>query len=98
MFAFLFALVLLVCIVLALVVVRARADVARLVERLDRTDPQALASLDIDSFGALDGIASRVYRMRSELERRIAAAEWQQTMLQHIIRSEEHTSELQSRL
>ena len=85
MFAFLFALALLACIVLALIVVRAHADVHRLVERLDRADPQALASLDIDSFGDLDGIASRVYRIRSELERRIAAAEWQQTMLQHIL-------------
>jgi two-component system phosphate regulon sensor histidine kinase PhoR len=85
MFAFLFALALLVCIVLALILGRARADVRRLTERLDRADPKAVASLDVDSFGTLDGIAARVYRMRSELERRVASAEWQQTVLQHIL-------------
>jgi len=72
-------------VVLAVLGARARRDVRRLAERLDRADPQALASLDVDSFGAADGIASRVYRIRSELERRVAAAEWQQTMLQHIL-------------
>src|SRR5436190_8145805 len=85
MFAFLFALALLACIVLALIAARARADVRRLGERLDHTDAQSLASLDVDSFGTLDGIAARVYRIRSELERRLAAAEWQQTVLQHIL-------------
>jgi signal transduction histidine kinase len=72
-------------VILIALLARARADVARLIERLDRTDPQALASLDVDSFGALDSIATRIYRMRSELERRVAAAEWQQAMLQHIL-------------
>src|SRR5258705_1655375 len=85
MFAFLFALALLACIVLALIAARARADARRLGDRLDRTDAQSLASLDVDSFGTLDGIAARVYRIRSELERRVAAAEWQQTILQHIL-------------
>ena len=85
MFATLFALALLACIVLALALARGRRDVRRLTERLDRADPKALASLDVDSFGTLDGIAGRVYRMRAELERRVAAAEWQQTMLQHIL-------------
>ena len=72
-------------VILATLGARARRDLRRLSERLDRANPQALASLDLDSFGALDGIASRIYRMRSELERRVAAAEWQQTMLQHIL-------------
>ena len=85
MFATLFALALLACIVLALALARGRRDVRRLTERLDRADPKALASLDVDSFGTLDGIAGRVYRIRAELERRVAAAEWQQTMLQHIL-------------
>src|SRR5256885_11472158 len=85
MFAFLFALALLACIVLALIVARAHADVRRLAERLDRADPKALASLDVDSFGTLDQIAARVYRMRADLERRVGAAEWQQTILQHIL-------------
>jgi two-component system, OmpR family, phosphate regulon sensor histidine kinase PhoR len=72
-------------LILAASLARARRDVRRLAGRLDRADGQALASLDIDSFGTLDGIAGRVYRMRSELERRVAAAEWQQTVLQHIL-------------
>src|SRR5258705_64801 len=58
MFAFLFALALLACIVLALIAARARADARRLGDRLDRTDAQSLASLDVDSFGTLDGIAA----------------------------------------
>src|SRR5436853_304361 len=72
-------------VTLAVVQGRFRRDVRRLAGRLDRTDAQSLASLDVDSFGTLDGIASRVYRMRAELERRLAAAEWQQAILQHIL-------------
>jgi two-component system phosphate regulon sensor histidine kinase PhoR len=72
-------------VILAALNARARRDVRRLVERLGRADGQALASLDIDSFGALDGVAASVYRMRGELQRRVAAAEWQQTILQHIL-------------
>lgn len=72
-------------VLLAVLRAGARRDVRRLGERLDRTDAQSLASLDVDSFGTLDGIAARVYRIRSELERRVAASEWQQTVLQHIL-------------
>ena len=85
MFAALLALALLAAGVLALALGRARRDVRRLSARLDRADPQALASLDVDSFGTLDGIAARVYRMRADLERRVASAEWQQAILQHIL-------------
>jgi two-component system phosphate regulon sensor histidine kinase PhoR len=71
--------------ILAIVRAQSRRDVRRLAERLDRADPKALASLDVDSFGTLDQIAACVYRMRADLERRIGTAEWQQTVLQHIL-------------
>src|SRR5438128_9328443 len=85
MLPLLIALAAAVAVVLSVILARMRRDVRRLGERLDRTDAQSLASLDVDSFGTLDGIAARVYRIRSELERRVAAAEWQQTILQHIL-------------
>lgn len=83
--AFLLALALLVAIVLALVLARTRRDIRRLADRIASDDPQVIASLDVDVFGALDSIAARVYRVRTDLERRLASAEWQQTMLQHIL-------------
>jgi len=85
MLPLLIALAVAVAVVLSVILARMRRDVRRLAERLDRTDAQSLASLDVDSFGTLDGIAARVYRIRAELERRVAAAEWQQTVLQHIL-------------
>ena len=72
-------------VILGALLARARRDTRRLAARLERSDPQAVASLDVDSFGDLDGIAAHIYRARSELERRLAAAEWQQAMLQHIL-------------
>ena len=85
MLAALLALAVLVAIALAVALPRTRRDLRRLVARLERSDPQAVASLDVDSFGELDPIAAHIYRVRSELERRLAAAEWQQAMLQHIL-------------
>lgn len=64
---------------------RLRRDVRVLEERLERGDPEAVASLDVDSFGAVDAIAGRVYRIRADLERRLAAADRQNTLLQHIL-------------
>src|SRR4029077_4794777 len=64
---------------------RTRADIRRLSDRLGRPDAEAMASLDVDSFGALDGIVSRFYRARTELARRLAASEFQNTLLQQIM-------------
>jgi two-component system, OmpR family, phosphate regulon sensor histidine kinase PhoR len=64
---------------------RTRSDIHRLSDRLRRPDGEALASLDVDSFGALDEIASRFYRSRSELARQLAAAEFQNALLQQIM-------------
>src|SRR5437870_3191581 len=85
MFVALFALALLVAVALAVALTGVRRDIRRLSERIDGADPQALASLDVDSFGALDPIAATIYRTRSDLSRRLAGAEWQKAMLQHII-------------
>jgi signal transduction histidine kinase len=64
---------------------RTRADIARLSDRLARPDGEASASLDIDSFGALDEIASRFYRSRTDLARQLAGAEFQNALLQQIM-------------
>jgi signal transduction histidine kinase len=64
---------------------RTRADIARLSDRLARPDAEASASLDVDSFGALDEIASRFYRSRTELSRQLAGAEFQNALLQQIM-------------
>src|SRR5438270_6143016 len=64
---------------------RTRADIARLSDRLARPDGEASASLDVDSFGAVDEIASRFYRSRTELARRLAGAEFQNALLQQIM-------------
>jgi len=71
--------------ILGALLARAHRDIRRLSERLERDDPKAVASLDVDTFGALDPIAGRIYRMRGGLERRAAAAEWQNTILHHIL-------------
>src|SRR5438128_7380713 len=85
MFATLFALALLVAVILAVALTRLRRDIRRLSERIDTADPRALASLDLDAFGVLDPIAAVIYRTRSDLSGRLAGAEWQTAMLQHII-------------
>jgi signal transduction histidine kinase len=64
---------------------RTNNDIRRLADRLGREDAEASASLDVDSFGALDEIASRFYRSRSELARRLAASEFQNALLQQIM-------------
>jgi len=79
------ALAALAAIVLGARLARSRRDARRLAERLASDDPQDSASLDVDSFGELDSIAAHVYRLRSDLERRLAGAEWQQAMLLHIL-------------
>jgi two-component system, OmpR family, phosphate regulon sensor histidine kinase PhoR len=64
---------------------RTRIDIRRLSDRLGRPDGEAAASLDVDSFGALDEIASRFYRSRAALARQLAAAEFQNALLQQIM-------------
>jgi two-component system phosphate regulon sensor histidine kinase PhoR len=64
---------------------RTRADIARLSDRLGRPDGEASASLDVDSFGALDEIASRFYRSRADLARQLASSEFQNALLQQIM-------------
>src|ERR1700741_3473082 len=63
---------------------RIRSDIRRLSDRLGRPDAEAVASLDVDSFGAVDEIASRFYRSRAELARQLSAAEFQNALLQQI--------------
>ena len=74
-----------IAIAFALLWTRTRADIARLSDRLGRPDGEASASLDVDSFGALDEIASRFYRSRTELSRQLSAAEFQNALLQQIM-------------
>jgi two-component system phosphate regulon sensor histidine kinase PhoR len=64
---------------------RTNNDIRSLTDRLGREDAEASASLDVDSFGALDEIASRFYRSRSELARKLAASEFQNALLQQIM-------------
>ena len=64
---------------------RTRSDIRRLSDRLGRPDAEASASLDVDSFGAVDEIASRFYRSRAELSRQLSAAEFQNALLQQIM-------------
>jgi signal transduction histidine kinase len=64
---------------------RTRSDIRRLSDRLGRPDAEASASLDVDSFGAVDEIASRFYRSRTELSRQLSAAEFQNALLQQIM-------------
>jgi len=61
------------------------ADIRRLSDRLGRPDGEASASLDVDSFGAVDEIASRFYRSRTELSRQLASSEFQNALLQQIM-------------
>jgi signal transduction histidine kinase len=64
---------------------RTHSDIRRLSDRLGRPDAEALASLDVDSFGAVDGIAARFYRSRADLARQLSASEFQNALLQQIM-------------
>src|SRR5258708_33329594 len=64
---------------------RTRYDIRRLSDRLGRPDAEAVASLDVDSFGAVDEIASRFYRSRADLARQLSSAEFQNALLQQIM-------------
>src|SRR5258708_9545091 len=64
---------------------RTRYDIRRLSDRLGRGGGEASASLDVDSFGAVDEIASRIYRSRADLARQLSAAEFQNALLQQIM-------------
>src|SRR3954467_89368 len=64
---------------------RTHSDIRRLSDRLSRPDAEALASLDVDSFGAVDEIASRFYRSRADLARQLSSAEFQNALLQQIM-------------
>ena len=79
------ALTLIVAVVFFSLWSRTRSDIQRLSDRLRRPDGEASASLDVDSFGALDEIASRFYRSRAELARQLAAAEFQNALLLQIM-------------
>src|SRR6059058_4487210 len=72
-------------IVLTMIAARTRREVRRLSERLTRADAQSLASLDVDSFGELDRIASSVYRIISDSSRQLAAEQRQRDLLQQIL-------------
>jgi len=74
-----------IAILFALLWTRTRADIRRLSDRLGRPDGEASASLDVDSFGAVDEIASRFYRSRIDLSRQLSSAEFQNALLQQIM-------------
>jgi two-component system phosphate regulon sensor histidine kinase PhoR len=79
------ALAIAIAVTFALLWTRTRGDIRRLSDRLGRPDAEASASLDVDSFGALDEIVSRFYRSRTELSRQLAGAEFQNALLQQIM-------------
>jgi two-component system phosphate regulon sensor histidine kinase PhoR len=72
-------------IVLAILLARTRADIRRLSDRLGRPDAEALASLDVDSFGVVDEIAARFYRSRADLAKQLSTAEFQNALLLQIM-------------
>lgn len=72
-------------LVLAFALARARRDVRGLTQRLARGDAQSLASLDVDSFGSADELASAVYRLLSEGSRQLAGERRQLDLMQQII-------------
>ena len=81
----LLAAALIAVVLLASLLVRTRGDLRKLVERLQRSDPEAAASLGVDSFGAADELASKIHSLQSQLGQKLSAAEWQTTLLQHLI-------------
>ena len=72
-------------VLLLALLVRTRQDLRRLFERLQRSDPESAASLAADSFGVADQLASRIHSIQSQLQQKLAAAEWQTALLQHLI-------------
>src|SRR6476620_3839757 len=74
-----------IAILFALLWSRTHSDIRRLSDRLGRPDGEASASLDVDSFGAVDEIASRFYRSRTDLSRPLSSAEFQNALLQQIM-------------
>jgi signal transduction histidine kinase len=80
-----FLLAVAIAILFAMLWISVRADIRRLSDRLARPDAEASASLDVDTFGELDEIASRFYRSRAELARQLAAAGFQNAVLQQIM-------------
>jgi len=78
-------LALIAAIVLALLWSRTNADIRRLSERLGRPDAEASASLDVDSFGAVDEIAARFYRSRADLSKQLSTSEFQNALLLQIM-------------
>jgi signal transduction histidine kinase len=71
--------------ILAAALMQTRNDIRRLSERVIRADGESTASLELDSFGAAGDLASRIYRTRTDLLRRIDAAEWHQALLRQIL-------------
>jgi two-component system, OmpR family, phosphate regulon sensor histidine kinase PhoR len=78
-------LALITAIVFAILWSKTHEDIRHLSERLGRPDAEAFASLDVDSFGTVDEIASRFYRSRADLARQLSAAEFQNGLLQQIM-------------
>ena len=74
-----------VAAILAAILLRTRDDVRRLTERVVRVDGESTASLQLDSFGVAGDLASRIYRIRTDLLRRLDAAEWHQSLLRQIL-------------
>src|SRR2546423_98784 len=63
----LFIVTALMALILTFSLARTRGDIRRLTLRVADSDPKAVASLDVDSFGDLDELAGGVYRLRSDL-------------------------------
>jgi signal transduction histidine kinase len=81
----LFIVTALVALLLTFSLARTRGDIRRLTLRVAASDPKAVASLDVDSFGDLDELAGGVYRLRSDLSRALAAADRQNALLHQIM-------------
>src|SRR5260221_495478 len=81
----LFIVTAMVALLLTFSLARTRGDIRRLTLRVADSDPKAVASLDVDSFGDLDELAGGVYRLRSDLTRALAAADRQNALLHQIM-------------
>ncbi|MEO6260871.1 MAG: hypothetical protein ABIP63_10995, partial [Thermoanaerobaculia bacterium] len=81
----LLAITLIAGVLLAALLLQTRSDLRKLVERLHRSDPESGASLGADSFGAADELAAKIHSLQSQLRQKLAAAEWQTSLLQHLI-------------
>lgn len=85
MVAALLAVALIAVVLLFVQQLNVRNDLRRLVERMQRGNAEAAASLGVDSFGAADELASKIYALQVQLQRKVDAAEWQTALLQHLI-------------